>query len=317
MMHKWAVWWLALTWVAPLFTAERAGESAGPREPASYRVMTYNLENYLLIPTESRKVKSPEARGKVLESIVAGQPDILAVQEVGEVAALRELQAGLRTRGLDLPHWEHARGWDTNIFIGVLSRFPIVRRDSHTNENFLLRGRRWHVSRAIAEVDIAVAPQYRLTLLAVHLKSKRAIGEANESEIRQQEAIILRQLVETRLRAAPAANLIVCGDLNDTRDSAPVRTILGGQEPRLFDPRPAESNGDAAPAENPRFEPRRVTWTHYYAKEDTYSRLDYLLLSRGLKREWRADRSHLVALPDWGRGSDHRPVVCEFYATER
>lgn len=291
--------------------------AAGTRLPGAFRVMTYNVENYLLTPTATRQVKSAESRAKVAESIVAGSPDIVALQEIGEVAALRELQSRLKSRGLDLPHWEHVRGWDTNIFTAVLSRYPIVRRAPHTNESFLLNGRRWHLSRGIAEVEIAVAPGYRVTLWVAHLKSRRAIGEADEREVREGEAAVLRELVEKALRTRPDENVVVCGDFNDTRDSVAIRTLLGGREFRLYDPRPAEANGDAAPAENPRFEPRRVTWTHYYGREDTYSRVDYLLMSRGLRREWRAEGSRVVAVPDWGKGSDHRPVVVEFWAEDR
>jgi len=279
--------------------------------------MTYNVENYLLQPTASRPGKSPASRDKVAESIVAGHPDILALQEMGDVAALRELQQRLRNRGLDLPYWEHIRGWDTNIFVACLSRFPIVRRLPHTNESFLLNGRRWHVSRGIGEVEIEVSPRYHLTLITAHLKSKRAIGEASETEIREHEAAVLRELIEARLRARPDANLVVCGDFNDTRNTATLRTLVGEREPRLFDPRPVERNGDAAPAENPRYEPRRITWTHYFGREDTYSRIDYLLVSRGLKREWCPEKSEVVNVPDWGQGSDHRPVLCEFYAQDR
>jgi len=316
MNHLLTVWLLTLACLAPLRAADQAVRQTPLRETETYRVMTYNLENYLLAPTATRKAKSPAARAKVAESILAGRPDILAVQEIGDVAALLDLQDGLRARGLDLPFWEHCRGWDTNIFTGVLSRYPILRRRAHTNESYLLKGRRWHLSRGIAEVEIAVTPGYRLTLMVAHLKSKRAIAEASESEIREQEAGVLRELIETHLRTAPASNLIVCGDLNDTRDTSTLRTIAGTREPRLFDPRPAESNGDAAPSENPRFEPRRITWTHYFGKEDSYSRLDYLLLSRGLKREWRSAGSRVVVVPDWGLASDHRPVLCEFSATD-
>lgn len=316
MSHLLTVGLLILACLAPLRAADRGVRQTPPGETETFRVMTYNVENYLLAPTGTRKAKSPAARAKVAESILVGRPDILAVQEIGEVAALLDLQEGLRARGLHLPYWEHSRGWDTNIFTGVLSRYPILRRQSHTNESFLLKGRRWHLSRGIVEVEIAVTPRYRLTLMVAHLKSKRAIAEANESEIREQEAGVLRELIETHLRTAPASNLLVCGDLNDTRDTPTLRTVVGTREPRLFDPRPAEPNGDSAPAENPRFEPRRITWTHYYGKEDSYSRLDYLLLSRGLKREWRPGGSRVVVVPDWGLASDHRPVLCEFSATD-
>jgi endonuclease/exonuclease/phosphatase family metal-dependent hydrolase len=83
------------------------------------------------------------------------------------------------------------------------------------------------------------------------------------------------------------------------------------------DTRPVERNGDQAASENPRWDPRHVSWTHFYGKEDTYSRIDYILLSTGMAREWRREGSYLPTLPDWGVASDHRPVVCEFEATER
>ena len=279
--------------------------------------MTYNVENYLLAPTTTRKAKEPESRAKVVESIVAGRPDILALQEIGDLAALKELQARLRDRGLDLGNAELVQGWDTNIVVALLSRYPIAQRRPHTNESFLLNGRRWHMSRGVGEVDVAVTPRYGVTVFVAHLKSRRAIGAASEADIREHEAELLRTLVEARLAAQPSANVVVCGDFNDTRDTPALRTLVGRRAPRLFDLRPVEPNGDQAASANPRYEPRRVTWTHYYGREDTYSRIDYLLVSPGLKREWCPEASQVVAIPDWGVASDHRPVVAEFLATDQ
>jgi hypothetical protein len=109
----------------------------------TFRVATYNVENYLDQPTETRRyAKSAESKAKVRESILAMKPDVIAFEEMGSVSALMELRDVLKQAGLDYPHCEHVAGWDTNIFVAVLSRFPIVARRSHTNENFLLGGRR-------------------------------------------------------------------------------------------------------------------------------------------------------------------------------
>jgi endonuclease/exonuclease/phosphatase family metal-dependent hydrolase len=168
------------------------------------------------------------------------------------------------------------------------------------------------------EVDLEVSPSYRFTLFTAHLKSKRTIGSADQAEMREQEARTLRRLVENRLATEPKANVLICGDFNDTKDSPALKALLGRSGNRsLVDTRPVERNGDQAASENPRWDPRHVSWTHFYGKEDTYSRIDYILLSTGMAREWRREGSFLPTLPDWGVASDHRPVVCEFEATER
>jgi endonuclease/exonuclease/phosphatase family metal-dependent hydrolase len=192
-----------------------------------------------------------------------------------------------------------------------------VARRPHTNENFLLRGRRYQVSRGFAEVDIRVNDRYAFTLITAHLKSRRQVGYADEGELREQEAIRLRNLVETRLRTNPRANLVVLGDFNDTRDSSTIRRLLGEGRTRLVDTRPAERNGDDAPSANPRWAPRRVTWTHFYGVEDSYDRIDYVLLSPGMAAEWHKQTSYVLAMPNWGVASDHRPVVAGFVAEER
>ena len=77
----------------------------------------------------------------------------------------------------------------------------------------------------------------------------------------------------------------------------------------------AERNSDNLPnPSNPRYEPRNITWTHYYGVEDSYSRIDYILLSPGMAREWVKQETYIPMIPNWGIGSDHRPLVATFNA---
>lgn len=279
-------------------------------------VATFNVENFLDVAVGTRRAKAPEAKAKVAEMILAARPDVIALQEMGSTNALLSLRATLKAGGLDFPHWEHITGHDTNIHVAVLSKFPFVAKSPHTNENFLLDGRRFQVSRGFAEVEIQVNPKYSFTLITAHLKSRRPVPEADEAEIREQEALKLRQLVEKRLASRPNLNLVVLGDFNDTKDSRSAKTLIGKGRASLFDTRPAERNGetrinsDAGPAA------RNVTWTYYYAKEDTYSRIDYILISNGLKREWLPEETY-ISTADWGAASDHRLIVAGFYAEEK
>jgi endonuclease/exonuclease/phosphatase family metal-dependent hydrolase len=169
--------------------------------------------------------------------------------------------------------------------VAVLSKLPIIARRPHTNESFLLFGRRFHVSRGFAEIDLQLKSGYAFTLITTHLKSRRPVPEADEAELREEEAILLRKTIDARLTSNPNVNLVVLGDLNDVKDSKSTRTVLGRGRNALIDTRPAERNGDNQPNPDPRYEPRNVTWTHHFGKEDTYSRIDYLLLSRGMARE--------------------------------
>lgn len=281
-----------------------------------FRVVTYNVENYLVRPTESRKVKPEASRAMVVKGLVALKPDVLALQEMGDLDSLAELQQRLKAAGLNLPHSEHVRGFDTNIFVAVLSRFPIVSRSSHTNDSYVLNGRRFRSSRGIAQVELEPHPGYRFSILTTHLKSKRTIAEADEAEMRTQEALLLREKLDALLQN-PNANFVVCGDFNDTRDTPAIRAIMGKGNKSLMDTRPAERNGDTVPSENPNWDPRRVTWTHYYGKEDSYSRFDYILVSRGMAREWRKEGTYILTMADWGLASDHRPLVAEFLPVDR
>ena len=285
----------------------------------SFRLAAYNVENYLDQPTETRHfVKADDAKAKVRETILAMRPDVIAFEEMGSVSAFQELRASLKAGGLDYPEWEHVQGHDASIHVAVLSRFPIVARRSHTNDSFLLSGKRYEVGRGFAEVDIKVNTNYTFTLFVAHLKSKRPVPEADEGELRAEEAKLLREKVDQRLAATPNANIAVVGDFNDTYDSPSTKAVVSKGKNKLVDTRPAERNGDNQPnPANPKWEPRNITWTHHFGKEDSYSRIDYILLSPGMAKEWVKEETYIPTVANWGIASDHRPVLATIEAANK
>lgn len=296
-------------WMEALFTLLCFNSFAAD----TFRIATYNVENYLDQPTESRHVaKSSEAKAKIRTSIKAMNPDVIALEEMGTTNALLELRAPLKAKGMNFPFWEHVSGADTNIHVAVLSKFPIVARHPHTNDEFLLGSRRFRVSRGFTEVEIQAATNFTFTLIAAHLKSRRPVPEADEAELRLQEAKMLRRIVDEHFKADPDARLIVLGDFNDTKDSDPIKEIIGRGKFKLTDTRPAEHNGDNAPAQPPYFQPRNVAWTYFYGANDTYSRIDYILLSPAMARDWVKAETYIPTIPNWGIGSDHRPIIATF-----
>lgn len=276
-----------------------------------FSVATYNVENYLAAPVPGRTAKPVEAKAKVRDTLLALRADVVALQEMGNTNAFLELRASLKAAGLDYPHWEHITGRDTNIHVAVLSRFPIVARRPHTNDSFLLDERRFRVSRGFIELDLQVTPQFQFTLLAAHLKSKRPVPEADQAELRQQEAALLREKIDAHLKAKPTVPLLVVGDLNDTREAKPVRTVIGRGRTALVDLRPEEATR-ATPDAPLQRTAANVTWTYFYNREDTYSRFDYVLANRTLASRVVSEQTCVLALPWWREASDHRPVLVTF-----
>jgi endonuclease/exonuclease/phosphatase family metal-dependent hydrolase len=281
----------------------------------SIRIVTYNVENYIETTTDTRTAKSAEAKAAVRESLRTLKPDVVALQEMGGTNALVELQGSLKSEGLDLPYWELVHGFDTNIQVAILSRFPFAARHPQTNDSFLLNGRRFRVTRGFAEVEIKVNDRYSFTLINAHLKSRLPIPAADEADLRLEEAKILREKIDALLAKNPRLNLIVLGDFNDFQNTEPIRTIVGRGNRGLTDLRPAERvAGAVAPRNGSR---RIVTWTHHYAREDNFGRLDYMFISAGMARDMNPDETYVLAAPNWGAASDHRPLVATFVAEDK
>jgi endonuclease/exonuclease/phosphatase family metal-dependent hydrolase len=281
--------------------------------PGTFRVATFNVENYLDGAFPNRRAKSAESKSAVRESIRVMNPDVLALQEMGSVAALMELRDSLAAEGVEYPFWEHVVGMDADLHIAILSKFPFTARRPRADDSYLLKGRCLRVRRGFGEVEIQPDPGLSFTLLSAHLKSHRTAPEGDASELRLEEARLLRERIDTLLAGNSNAKLIVVGDFNDSPDSNVVKGIIGEGEHRLIDICPGEGNGNTRAALG---SVREGAWTNCDREKLEYDRFDYLLVSSGMDQNLVARENYVLATSNWALASNHRPIVASFCTVE-
>jgi endonuclease/exonuclease/phosphatase family metal-dependent hydrolase len=261
----------------------------------------YNIENYLEMNrregSQAAFGPKPEREKKALVRIIKEiHPDVLGVAEMGPPDQFEEFQKRLKEAGLEYPFTEYVSGADPNRHLALLSRFAIVERHSAKALFFDLNGQREPVERGFLDVTIEVNPAFRLRVVGAHLKSKLAVP-SGEALLRRNEARLLRQHIDGVLAEDPNVNLLVYGDLNDTKDQPAIQEILGPREgaDRLKEILLTDAEGDR--------------WTYYRRLSDTYDRIDYILSDKALLPRIDQSRSYLYRSIDWYSASDHRPVV--------
>ena len=270
-------------------------------EPKGIVVATYNLENYVGAEpvkggaSRRGKPKTEKAIEAVIRIVKEISPDILGVCEMGSPERFEDFKKRLADEGLGYTDSEYVQAADPDRHLALVSRFPIVARQSQTDVPFELNGQPEKVRRGFLDVTIQAAPDYALRMVGVHLKSKLAIAEG-EAVVRRCEAQQLRRHVEKILAADPQANLVCYGDFNDTREQPMFAAVSGVRGTATYlDDLPAKDDfGDR--------------WTHYWKTADLYSRIDYLFASPALVREVVPGSARVYRSEFWYEASDHRAV---------
>ena len=291
------------TSVSGLAAALLAGAAACAAAAGSLTVATYNVENYV---AAGRRVADgyrqaypkPEAAKAALRAVIrALDADVLALQEMGPAGYLEELRRDLRAEGMDYPQAALAEAADADRHVAVLSRIPFRRVQTHAGLDFPYFGGRARVKRGVLEVVVA-AGGGELTLFAVHLRSRftERPDDLEAAAFRAGEAAAVRDLVLQRFPDPAAARFVILGDCNDTRNSRPLRLLTrrGGRVIAL-----ATNAAD----------PRGENWTFRRSRDETYSRIDYILVSPGLASAVAGDGARVYDGPGVGEASDHRPVA--------
>ena len=270
---------------------------------------TYNVKNYLGhepgAPRNPRTKPKPEKEIAALIQIIRDiQPDILGVCEMGSPAMFEDFKSRLEKAGLGYKDSEYVQGDDPDRHLALVSRFPIVHRDSAAKVRFTLGGAEHSVKRGILDVTIQVTPAYQLRCVGVHLKSKLPAPEG-EALIRRNEAMKLREHLDAILKAAPETNLLCYGDFNDAKNSPMFSEVSGvrGTPAHMSDLAARDSVNDR--------------WTHHWPVADEYSRIDYLFASPGLWPEVKRGTAGIHRSADWEKASDHRPVFVTIEPIEK
>lgn len=268
------------------------------------RFLSYNLRNYLPMKRRVKGVSVEDAPkpddeiAALIKVVVGSKPDVVGVCEIGGMEYLKDFQSRLKAAGLDLPYTELVQAsteYERNL--ALLSRFPIVARNSQTELTYMIGQQRLPFQRGILDVTIAPNPNYRLRLVGLHLKSKRETPEADQALMRQNEALLARRHVDGILQQEPGVNLIVYGDLNDTKNEMPVRTLRGRFRTDTY--LKAINMSDQY----------GFLWTHYWNYADSYARFDFVLASKGVLVEIDKKKSYIPHGEDWYLASDHRPLL--------
>ena len=270
-------------------------------QPGEVVIATYNLENYLGAEPAANgekshgKPKTERAIEAVIHVVKEINPDILGVCEMGSLERFEDFKKRLANAGLGYTDFEYVQGADPDRHLALVSRFPIVARQSLPDVPFELNGQPEKVRRGFLDVTIQVAPDYALRLVGVHLKSKLAAADG-EALIRRHEAQQLRRHVDKILTVDPQANLVCYGDFNDTKEQPMFAAVSGVRGTATYlDDLPAKDDlGDR--------------WTHYWKTADLYSRIDYLFVSPALVREVVPGSAHVHRSEFWSEASDHRAV---------
>lgn len=283
--------------IAAVLAALAVAAGAAAVTVATYNVENYNLADRLVDGVFREDYPKPEAEKAAVRRVIrAIAPDILALQEMGPPPFLAELQRDLAREGLHLPHGTVLEAADPDRHVAVLSRLPFKSVRRHTELPVELFGRRDVVKRGVLEVTFATSDG-DLTVFVVHLKSRRTErpDDPQGATQREREAEAVRDLVLSRFPVPRKAMFIVCGDFNDTRMSRPVQLLLARGRTRVGGLlRAIDGRGEA--------------WTHHYRREDTYSRIDYLLVSDALKPLIAGGHGRIYDGPGAEEGSDHRAV---------
>ncbi|MDJ0629283.1 MAG: endonuclease/exonuclease/phosphatase family protein [Rhodobacter sp.] len=294
-----------------LFARYRFGQNV----PAPMPEFSINDLSFDIHSTRSKRIT-----GKAIKDIDA---DIVCLQEVENQPVLDRFNSEFlaRSRNKRYRHRVLIDGNDPrHIDVAFLSRYPIKSIRSHRHDRNPANTAQ-AFSRDCVRVDIDVDGDV-LTLYGNHFKSM--IGGRRDTRARRvDQAERVHEILTEDWGPDFEGDFVVLGDLNDYPQRGDGTTTALG---KLLDDDNLVNVNDRLPRDD--------RWTHYFARENEYRQLDYLLLSKQLddasgnpvpERElrglpWRADEVDTDRYDDVGhsspKASDHVPLYVDVLVGE-
>lgn len=283
-------------WLCCLLLTQVAGRAG------SLTIATYNVENYVpadrMTDAGFRKAyPKPEIEKRALRRVVrALNADVLVLQEMGPQPYLDELRRDLRAEGCDYPHAVLAIAADPDRHVALLSRRPLAGVVTLGDLEFSYFGAKERVKRGLLQATIRTEAG-ELTVLGVHLKSR--FTERDDDPLsairRAAEATAVRDAVLERFPDPAKARFVLLGDCNDSKGSKALEHLQRRGKTVVMTLLPAaDAHGES--------------WTHWYRREDAYTRVDHILVSPGLLSSVAGGTAHIYSGDGVADASDHRPV---------
>ena len=287
---------------------------------ANVRIMSYNIKDFWLrFDGEPSSITNEGARLNQADleklKIVAGvinreKPDVIGILECASLAEL----LFFNERFLE----EEYRCWSFRAYDSRTFGIPLgltAKKDLQVKSVDLVESRAFS-SRGILIADI-VKDDYKFTLILVHLKSKieRKLGESALK--RDKQGNRLREIIKEKLEKDPTANIIVCGDFNDSsgRDdqeqAADVEELIGKMMKPIILADGTQVTIHSATLEYKDEDINGQLWTEK-SKEYGVIQFDYFFLTEGANDEFlQLDHIYPEEFPSILKASDHIPIVLD------
>jgi endonuclease/exonuclease/phosphatase family metal-dependent hydrolase len=214
-------------------------------------------------------------------------PDLLCLEEIENAKVLEALRRGpLASARYRYSAIAPSEGGPFSVC--ALSRLPI--RSCRCHAASTPAGR---AGRDVLEMELDASGR-RLVVIACHWKSKSGGVEATE-EARRETAALVRSRVEELIAADPKAEVVVCGDLNESPDEfgrvgrryatalmaaeAASSGVAGGARPSRLLVASSKAGAGMSGGEIVLYSPWEESGGYSYVFRDDHERLDNFLLS--------------------------------------